>query len=183
MGRLSVALSRACPSFILFTRNRSKRVPHACACVSPCFPEPGELALGFDPTSVFNTPELEYLGNGDAFSQFDGEFFPNFSDSGSGGLPWASDGLDFRSVDDMLGQYSSDSSPSSLHNSSPGPSMNWWENDVFCENKQMLYACFRAGPTRCIKLTFVVCRIGLTSSSHIDISVLLTCTLDASKPR
>ena len=137
----SFSLSRTCSLSRFCVLHLSQHATRVSAYST--LPEPAELGLGFDPTSVFNTPELEYLGNNDAFSQLDGEFFPNFSDSGSGGLPWSSDGLDFPSVvDDILAHCSSNSSPSSLHTSSPGPSVNWWENDVFCENKQMLYACF-----------------------------------------
>ena len=106
-----------------------------------------ELGLPFDPASVFNTPEVDYLGNRDAFPSFDeGPFFPDFPEPGgsgsAGGLPWSGDGLDVPPsfVHDFLAQCPNPSS-SSLHESSPGPSLNWWENDVFCENKQMLYAC------------------------------------------
>ena len=104
-----------------------------------------ELGLPFDPTSAYSTPEADYLGNiSEAFPHFDGgSFFPDFPDSGGlGGLPWSGDGLDVPPslVDDLLAQCPNPSS-SSLHESSPGPSLGWWENDVFCENKQMLYAC------------------------------------------
>ncbi|EJF62707.1 hypothetical protein DICSQDRAFT_135679 [Dichomitus squalens LYAD-421 SS1] len=107
-----------------------------------------EFTQGFDPTSIFNnTPGLEYLGNSDAFPHFDEEFFPNIS--AFGGLPWTGDGLDFQSVDDMLAPDSSESSKSSLREFPSGHSMNWWENDVFCENKQMLLDIFFAHRHQC----------------------------------
>ncbi len=103
-----------------------------------------ELGLPFDPTSVFGTPEVDYLRNGESFPPFDeGSFYPEFPEpGGSGCLPWSGDGFNvpLSLVDDFL-VHCPNPSPSSLHESSPGPSLNWWENDVFCENKQMLYAC------------------------------------------
>ncbi len=102
------------------------------------------MAFGFD-ASVFSTPELEheyFLGNnGDVFPQLDAEqFLPHLPESSSSADLAAWSGLDFPPVDDFLAPCPSSSSTSSVNEHSTGSSLNWWENDVFCENKQLLYA-------------------------------------------
>lgn len=59
-------------------------------------------------------------------------------DSSSSGYSWQ-EGLDFPpAVDDFLAPCPSDPSSSRLQEPSSVHSTHWWENDVFCENKQML---------------------------------------------
>lgn len=107
-------------------------------------PAANDIGFGFD-ASVFSTPELDheyFLGNtSDAYPQLDAEqFLPRLPESSSSADLAAWSGLEFPPVDDFLAPCPSSSSTSSVHEPSNGSSTNWWENDVFCENKQMLYA-------------------------------------------
>ncbi|RDX52836.1 hypothetical protein OH76DRAFT_129357 [Lentinus brumalis] len=112
-----------------------------------------DMAFGFD-ASVFSTPELEdeyFLGNnGDVFPQLDAEqFLPHLPESSSSADLAAWSGLDFPPVDDFLAPCPSSSSTSSVNEHSTGSSLNWWENDVFCENKQLLLDIFFAHRHQC----------------------------------
>ncbi|KAI0628741.1 hypothetical protein C8Q77DRAFT_1238016 [Trametes polyzona] len=70
-------------------------------------------------------------------------------DSSSSGYSWQ-DGLDFPpAVDDFLAPCPSDPSSSRLQEPTATPSANWWENDVLCENKQLLLDIFFAHRHQC----------------------------------
>ncbi|KAI0333191.1 hypothetical protein GY45DRAFT_1320144 [Cubamyces sp. BRFM 1775] len=110
--------------------------------------------LSFDP-SVFNPSDLDRefgQGSGDPVSRGDADpFLPGFHDDSSHAeFTWPSGALDFPpAVDDFLAPCPSEPSSSRLQEPSSSSSANWWENDVFCENKRMLLDIFFAHRHQC----------------------------------
>lgn len=150
IDRASLALQRAFPPAALNLRSSQLT---ARACGSGVGAE-HDLGLGFD-ASAFSTPELDdfLLGSSsDTFPPLDGDAFFGISSpsSSSSGAGWAGGGLlaGAADVDDFLGSGTK-SSTINVRNASGGSAIEctWWENDVFCENKQLLYGTF-PGPTR-----------------------------------
>ncbi|KAI0831646.1 hypothetical protein BC628DRAFT_1311331 [Trametes gibbosa] len=110
-------------------------------------------SLPFDP-ALFTPSDIDHdyssSGGNESLSQIHSDpFFSGLQDDGSSsGYSWQ-DGLDFPpAVDDFLAPCPSDPGSSRLPETS-ARSTNWWENDVFCENKQMLLDIFFAHRHQC----------------------------------
>ncbi|KAI0781442.1 fungal-specific transcription factor domain-containing protein [Trametes elegans] len=132
-------------------------------------------------------PDLEVdFGSGDAFGPLNAEVFLSGyqDDSSSGGFSWSGQDLDFPpAVDDFLAPCRSGPSSSRLQEPSSGPSANWWENDVFCENKQLLLDIFFAHRHQCsfdvhvgrFKASLLLPNAQRPHPSLVDAILLLAC--------
>ncbi|KAI0668420.1 hypothetical protein C8Q78DRAFT_258081 [Trametes maxima] len=151
-------------------------------------------SLPFD-VSAFNHSDLDRdygQGTDDAFSQLDADsFLPGFSDEpDSAGFTWAGEGLNFPAVDDFLAPCPSEPSTSRLQEPSSSLSANWWENDVFCENKQMLIDIFFAHRHQCafdvhtgrFKAALLLPAPQRPHPSLVDAIYLLACYFSRSPP-
>ncbi|KAI0737938.1 fungal-specific transcription factor domain-containing protein [Daedaleopsis nitida] len=119
-----------------------------------------DFGLGAFDASVFSTPDLDHdflLAGGDFAPVDEDPFLPTFppscSSSSSSVAGWPADSVQFPPAvnDNFLAPCPSHPSMSSLHGPSPGPSSssNWWESDVFCENKLLLLDIFFAHRHQC----------------------------------
>ena len=105
-------------------------------------PEP-DYAFGFE-TSTLSTPELNndfFLPSAEPFPGFDGDsLLSSLQDTPDlVGVPaWSGD--EFGSINLMPPCGPSPSPNNLLHELAAGPSTNWWESDVLCKHKQILYA-------------------------------------------
>ncbi|KAI0355064.1 hypothetical protein OH77DRAFT_1403965 [Trametes cingulata] len=110
-------------------------------------------SLSFE-TSAFHPSDVDHdyaESSSDALAQFNADsFFAGLGDApNAAGLSWPEDLQFSPAVDDFLAPCPSDPSSSRLHDSSSGLSANWWESDVFCENKQTLLEIFFAHRHQC----------------------------------
>ncbi|KAI0648376.1 hypothetical protein C8Q79DRAFT_999736 [Trametes meyenii] len=151
-------------------------------------------SLPFD-VSAFNHSDLDRdygQGTDDAFAQLSADpFLPGFSDEpDSVGFTWTGDGLNFPAVDDFLAPCPSEPSTSRLQEPSSSLSANWWENDVFCENKQMLIDIFFVHRHQCafdvhtgrFKAALLLPAPQRPHPSLVDAIYLLACYFSRSPP-
>ncbi|KAI0806823.1 fungal-specific transcription factor domain-containing protein [Fomes fomentarius] len=159
-----------------------------------------DLGLGFD-ASAFSTPELDHdflLGSSsDTFQPLDGDAIFDFSSpsSSSSAAGWAGGGLlaGTGDVDEFLGLGSgSNARTINVRNASGGSAVEctWWENDVFCENKQLLLDIFFAHRHQCafdvhigrFKAALLLPNAHKPHPSLVDAIYLLACYFSRSPP-
>ncbi|KAL1947251.1 hypothetical protein VTO73DRAFT_14212 [Trametes versicolor] len=146
------------------------------------------VSLPFD-SVLFHPSDIDrdYGGSGGNESLAHIPSDPFFSglqdDSSSSGYSWQ-EGLDFSpAVDDFLAPCPSEPSTSTPQETSTVHSPNWWENDVFCENKQVLLDIFFAHRHQCsfdvhigrFKAALLAPAARKPHSSLVDAVYLLAC--------
>ncbi|KAI8999105.1 hypothetical protein BD414DRAFT_476995 [Trametes punicea] len=150
----------------------------------------------FDP-SMFSSSDLDrdypHVSGDSMGNTVADSLIPDFRDETSAsGFSWPSGDLDFPpAIDDfLLAPCPSEPSSSRLRDSPSAPSANWWENDVFCENKRMLLDIFFAHRHQCsfdvhvgrFKAALLLPAARKPHPSLVDAIYLLACYFSRSPP-